>query len=470
MAQDDLYADDGLLSRWLALTPADWQAAWQGPEGEALRRALAARPWQDAAQGLARPQRRLLLEAAIARLHADSSDAAAHLVLRAYGRDYELPAPAWLQTWLASSERLLRLLPPLESLTPTVLIPSYNRLAKLERAVASVRGQSFTGWRLLIADDGSSDGTESYCRQLAAGDERISYLRKPRNTGLADSYDLLCREAGSELVLGLADDDYLMPGCLESLLSLYRRYPWIALAGGGYYQLHLKQGQLMAKQYGPYYPQPGIADPRLELQRCGIVNPLFGSGQLLRRSVLARVAAADPELGAHRYSTRDWLNAAQVLAHFEVGYSPEIVTAYLDEADSPNTFAQDQGPGQMRLLELLLSDYAALFGPGTYPEPIARYFLELVAEPALVQAFHRVLNRHSEAAEMDDFLSSQRALWESHRRLRSEVLPGLSQACLIDEHSTSGLTRGEIPGLAQGTAPAALQQLIRALLQRLHRP
>ncbi|MEZ0369214.1 MAG: glycosyltransferase family 2 protein [Candidatus Sericytochromatia bacterium] len=456
-------SDRELLIHWLGLRADEWESQWQSQPGEDLRRAIAAKPWQQAGF----PASRELLDQAIARVVAHPADWAAHLLLRYHGRSYAAVPPAWLAPWLtAQTDRLLQVLPPVSDLTPTVLIPTYNRMAKLERAVASVLAQTLPSWRLLIVDDGSRDATPDFCRRLAASDARIRYLPKPANSGLADSYDLLCSQAETELIISLADDDFMMPACLGTLQELFRRFPWIAMAGGGYYQLHLKQGQLMAKQYGPYYPGPQIADPATELQRCGIVNPVFGSGQLLRRSALARISAADPGLGPRSYSCWDWLSTAQLLAGYEVGYSPEIVVAYLDEADTPNTFGMDWGPSLMGMLELLIADYAALFGPDSYPSPIIEYFLGMIVEPALVRNFHKALCQQAEAAEMDGFITRQRPVWESHRRIRAELLPRHDRRCLIDEHSTSGLTGGNIPGLAEAKAPSALQQLIRSLLRQ----
>lgn len=41
----------------------------------------------------------------------------------------------------------------------SVIIPTYNRAKFLPRAVASVLGQTFQDFELLIVDDASEDGT-----------------------------------------------------------------------------------------------------------------------------------------------------------------------------------------------------------------------------------------------------------------------------------------------------------------------
>src|SRR5215831_394736 len=57
----------------------------------------------------------------------------------------------------------------------SVVLPTFNRLQFLRAAVESVCAQTFTGWELLIADDGSGGETRGYLQSLA-GDPRITVL------------------------------------------------------------------------------------------------------------------------------------------------------------------------------------------------------------------------------------------------------------------------------------------------------
>jgi len=56
----------------------------------------------------------------------------------------------------------------------SVIIPTYNREAKLPRAVSSVLGQSFVDLELIVVDDGSTDGTRRRIETLT--DPRVRYL------------------------------------------------------------------------------------------------------------------------------------------------------------------------------------------------------------------------------------------------------------------------------------------------------
>lgn len=94
----------------------------------------------------------------------------------------------------------------------TVVIPTYNRVADLGEAIASVLGQGFDGVTVLVADDCSTDGTEAYMRGLT--DSRIVYRRNPRNLGIGKNWCDAVRDAATEYVALLMDDDRQTPGFL----------------------------------------------------------------------------------------------------------------------------------------------------------------------------------------------------------------------------------------------------------------
>ena len=50
--------------------------------------------------------------------------------------------------------------------TVSIILPTYNRLPLLEEAVASVVGQTYRDWELIVVDDGSTDGTAAWLESL----------------------------------------------------------------------------------------------------------------------------------------------------------------------------------------------------------------------------------------------------------------------------------------------------------------
>src|SRR5260370_16943063 len=65
----------------------------------------------------------------------------------------------------------------------------------LQRALASLLGQSFRDFELIISDNASTDDTRAVCEALASRDSRIRYIRQPLNLGPIRNFDFLLTQA-----------------------------------------------------------------------------------------------------------------------------------------------------------------------------------------------------------------------------------------------------------------------------------
>ena len=59
-----------------------------------------------------------------------------------------------------------------------ILLSTYNGEQYLAEQVKSIQEQTYQEWKLLIRDDGSSDGTVEIIKQLAARDSRINFINE----------------------------------------------------------------------------------------------------------------------------------------------------------------------------------------------------------------------------------------------------------------------------------------------------
>ncbi|MEU6823779.1 glycosyltransferase family 2 protein [Streptomyces atriruber] len=105
----------------------------------------------------------------------------------------------------------------------TVTVIVYNDAERLPRAVASLRRQTHANIEIVISDDHSTDNTPDVARQLAAEDDRITYLRLPENSGGCSaprnrSLDI----ARAPYVMFLDSDDELPERAVELLLAAHR--------------------------------------------------------------------------------------------------------------------------------------------------------------------------------------------------------------------------------------------------------
>lgn len=97
-----------------------------------------------------------------------------------------------------------------------VAITTWNRRESLVRAVESALAQDVDAMRVVVYDNGSTDGSEELCRGLFG--DRIAYRRWDENRGRHANMTRAFTEAESDHVIMLFDDEELLPGALGALL------------------------------------------------------------------------------------------------------------------------------------------------------------------------------------------------------------------------------------------------------------
>jgi glycosyltransferase involved in cell wall biosynthesis len=99
----------------------------------------------------------------------------------------------------------------------TVAIPTYNRAGMLADAVESVLAQTFGDFRVLVADNASTDETAEVLRRY--DDSRLEHVRRAENLGLLGNFQDCLRLFDTEYALILCDDDLLRPSFLEETVA-----------------------------------------------------------------------------------------------------------------------------------------------------------------------------------------------------------------------------------------------------------
>jgi len=98
----------------------------------------------------------------------------------------------------------------------SVIIPVYNAEKYLEECVQSILQQSFSGFELLLINDGSSDSSGIMCDTFAKKDARIRVFHK-ENGGVSSARNLGLDNAHGEWICFVDSDDWLEPGYFEVL-------------------------------------------------------------------------------------------------------------------------------------------------------------------------------------------------------------------------------------------------------------
>jgi glycosyltransferase involved in cell wall biosynthesis len=110
----------------------------------------------------------------------------------------------------------------------SVVIPVFNRLRPLERAVGSVLGQSTGDYELIVVDDASTEDL-SRCRRLVEGSGH-RWISLPSNLGPAGARNAGADVADGDWIAFLDSDDIWLPRKLERQIDWHGRHPGIRIS------------------------------------------------------------------------------------------------------------------------------------------------------------------------------------------------------------------------------------------------
>jgi glycosyltransferase involved in cell wall biosynthesis len=110
----------------------------------------------------------------------------------------------------------------------TIAIPTYNRATylgeTLDRILVQLPKDSSDQVEILVADNASTDGTETVCHRRAQDNHGIvRYLRHAENQGFDRNLDSLFVAARGEYLLLIGDDDYPLPGAIDRIWGTLHR-------------------------------------------------------------------------------------------------------------------------------------------------------------------------------------------------------------------------------------------------------
>jgi len=86
-------------------------------------------------------------------------------------------------------------------------MPVFNDRQFLAPALDALLAQSYENFELIISDDASIDGSEVICREYAARDPRIRYIRQSTNLGISRNMMFLLKQGRGEYFMWAGDDD-----------------------------------------------------------------------------------------------------------------------------------------------------------------------------------------------------------------------------------------------------------------------
>ena len=161
----------------------------------------------------------------------------------------------------------------------TIVTPSLNQAAFLERTIRSVLEQDYPEIEYLVFDGGSTDGSVEILRRYG---DRIAYWESVPDAGQSHATNKGLERATGEIVGWINSDDYYLPGALATAATAFEEKPgaeWVCgacryLHADGSLDVvsrpHLPHGPRSAWAHEPWYvPQASSFWRRTTLERVG---------------------------------------------------------------------------------------------------------------------------------------------------------------------------------------------------------
>jgi glycosyltransferase involved in cell wall biosynthesis len=155
----------------------------------------------------------------------------------------------------------------------SIILPTWNRAAVLERAIASVRAQTHEAWELIVEDDGSDDGTSALLARLSAGEPRLVLCGHDRWGPGASRNHGLTHARGAYVTYLDSDDEYL-PDHLALRVAWMEAHPDVDLVHGGVVVVGPRGSDTVAD----------VRDPsrRIAIADCAVGGTFFARTALMR--------------------------------------------------------------------------------------------------------------------------------------------------------------------------------------------
>lgn len=114
----------------------------------------------------------------------------------------------------------------------TLGMPVYNSEKFLAASLESLLAQDFSDFELIISDNASTDRTAEICREYAARDARIHYVRQPRNIGAVANWNYLVHVARGRYFKWSSSNDLCSPQLLSQCVAALEANPGEVLCYG----------------------------------------------------------------------------------------------------------------------------------------------------------------------------------------------------------------------------------------------
>ena len=186
------------------------------------------------------------------------------------------------------------------ALKVSILIPSYNHAALIERTIRSVWDQNYPNIEIVIIDDGSTDDSyEVVCKLLEFSPISMKVI-KQKNTGICGTLNRALALSTGEIIGFIASDDIMLPNRLNQEVLWFQSRPSLkVLYSSGQFLSNGRQFGDVHKLIKPFLKR-GIVAMRDHL--LSTAPGFYLQAMLIRREFLLTLGAFDEKTGSDDWS------------------------------------------------------------------------------------------------------------------------------------------------------------------------
>jgi glycosyltransferase involved in cell wall biosynthesis len=153
----------------------------------------------------------------------------------------------------------------------SITIPVYNTITYLKHCLDSVAAQTYPELEVVLVDDGSTDGSASFCDDYGKKDKRFTVLHTD-HAGLSHARNTGLLVSSGDLISFVDSDDWIGPDTYAPLVDCFEKTQ-ADIVLFGYYKV-LNAGQ--AYQFQKKYSQDGFLDSDHDLNSFDALCFLLG--------------------------------------------------------------------------------------------------------------------------------------------------------------------------------------------------
>lgn len=101
----------------------------------------------------------------------------------------------------------------------SIIVPIYNSELYLRRCIDSIINQTYKNIEIILINDGSTDKSESICKEYVKVDKRIKLINK-ENSGQSDCRNIGTDNSSGDFIMYVDSDDELFNNACESLIEV----------------------------------------------------------------------------------------------------------------------------------------------------------------------------------------------------------------------------------------------------------